>query len=212
MTAAGKPRRERGEGTLYWDAKREVWVYEVTVGYTPAGRRIKVKRSGQTKTEAREKLKEALREAEDDTPPDSRTATVAMAVEDWLRYGLGDRDDATVTKYRHLCGTHIVADLGARKLRELTAHDVDRWLAAKAKLLSSSTVRRLHSTLERVITRAMARDLVRRNVVALCGVPRGQVGRPSKSLTFVQASSAGGGRRYVVPRLHRCLVAHRRAN
>lgn len=35
----------------------------------------------------------------------------------------------------------------------------------------------------------MARDIVRRNVVTLCGVPLGQKGRPSKSLTFDQAKS-----------------------
>lgn len=33
----------------------------------------------------------------------------------------------------------------------------------------------------------MARDLVKRNVVNLCSVPRGQPGRPSKSLTLEQA-------------------------
>ena len=33
----------------------------------------------------------------------------------------------------------------------------------------------------------MARDKVKRNVVALCSVPRGQEGRPSKSLTLDQA-------------------------
>jgi integrase len=35
----------------------------------------------------------------------------------------------------------------------------------------------------------MARDLVKRNVVALCSVPKGQLGRPSKSLTLDQARS-----------------------
>jgi integrase len=35
----------------------------------------------------------------------------------------------------------------------------------------------------------MARDLVARNVAALCGVPRGRAGRPSKSLTFDQAKA-----------------------
>jgi hypothetical protein len=33
----------------------------VTVGYTPAGKRIVKKGSGKTKTEAKEKLKEVLR-------------------------------------------------------------------------------------------------------------------------------------------------------
>ena len=35
----------------------------------------------------------------------------------------------------------------------------------------------------------MARDKVKRNVVELCSVPRGQIGRPSKSLTLAQAES-----------------------
>jgi integrase len=83
--------------------------------------------------------------------------------------------------------THILSDLGARKLRDLTAEDIDRWLADKAKSLSSSTVQNLYSCLNRSVTRAMARDKVKRNVVALCAIPTGQEGRPSKSLTLDQA-------------------------
>src|SRR5690606_33384675 len=41
----------------------------------------------------------------------------------------------------------------------------------------------------RAIKRAMARDLVKRNVVALCSIPKGQPGRPSKSLTLEQATA-----------------------
>jgi integrase len=74
-------------------------------------------------------------------------------------------------------------------LRDLTAADIDRWLAGKAASLSTSTVQRLHETLNRVINRAMARDQVKRNVVALCEVPKGTIGRPSKSLTLSQANA-----------------------
>ncbi|MEV5553833.1 site-specific integrase [Nonomuraea wenchangensis] len=35
----------------------------------------------------------------------------------------------------------------------------------------------------------MARDKVKRNVVALCSVPKGKGGRPSKALTFAQAEA-----------------------
>ena len=78
-------------------------------------------------------------------------------------------------------------DLGARKLRELIAEDVDRWLVAKARTLSSNTVSTIKSILRRSITRAQARDMVKRNVVLLCGTPTGQPGRPSKSLSLDQA-------------------------
>ena len=45
------------------------------------------------------------------------------------------------------------------------------------------------SCLNRSINRAMARDKVKRNVVALCSVPKGQPGRPSKALTMAQAEA-----------------------
>jgi hypothetical protein len=46
-----------------------------------------------------------------------------------------------------------------------------------------------HAEAERSITRAQARDKVKRNVVLLCDVPQGQEGRPSKSLTYDQAAA-----------------------
>ncbi|GAA0734600.1 site-specific integrase [Dactylosporangium roseum] len=180
-------RRGRGEGSLYWDEKRQRFIAEITIGYTPAGKRITRKGSGKTKTEARNKLKEVLRDHEDGLTIAPANFTVADAVKDWLDYGLTGRAPSTVNKIRALCEGHVIPDLGARKLRELTATDVDRWLAAKAKLLSTSTLQNLHNFLNRAVTRAMARDKVKRNVVVLCGVPTGQPGRPSKSLTLDQA-------------------------
>lgn len=77
--------------------------------------------------------------------------------------------------------------LGARKLRDLSADDVDRWLSDKAQSLSTRSLRETRSVLKRAVTRAQARDKVKRNVVLLCEVPKGQQGRPSKSLTLSQA-------------------------
>jgi integrase len=45
----------------------------------------------------------------------------------------------------------------------------------------------IKSILRRSITRAQARDKVKRNVVLLCGTPTGQPGRPSKSPSLDQA-------------------------
>src|SRR2546429_2969238 len=115
--------------------------------------------------------------------------TVADAVNDWLAYGLSGRSANTVDKYAILCRKHIIPALGARKLRDLSAADVDRWLAAKAKTLSTRTLQELHACLNRSVNRAMARDKVKRNVVALCAIPTGQAGRPSKSLTLEQAKA-----------------------
>jgi integrase len=189
MTEAKKPRRGRGEGGLYWDEKRQRFIAEVTIGYTPAGKRIVRRGSGKNKTEARAKLKDVLRDREDGLAIAPQNYTVADAIENWLTYGLNGCAERTIGKCSTLCRTHIIPSIGARKLRELSADDVDRWLADKAKTLSTRTIGDLYGFLNRAVNRAMARDKVKRNVVALCGVPVGQVGRPSKSLTMAQAKA-----------------------
>ncbi|MGH3517750.1 MAG: site-specific integrase, partial [Haloechinothrix sp.] len=85
---------------------------------------------------------------------------------------------------------HIIPAIGARKLRDLTADEVDEWLAEKARTLVTSTVRNLRSILRRAIKRAQGRDRVGRNVVLLTDCPVGQgEGRPSKALTMAQAEA-----------------------
>lgn len=182
-------RRSRGDGGLYWDRNRERWIAAVTVGYTSSGKRIVKRASGRTKTAAQRKLKEMIRDYEDGLAVTSNGYTVAQAVGDWLAHGLYGRSQATITTCTILSTIHIVPALGARKLRDLRAEDVDRWLAEKSRTLSTATLHRLHSCLNRAINRAVARDKVRRNVVALCAVPQGQPGRASKALTVVQAET-----------------------
>jgi integrase len=182
-------RRSRGDGGLSWDNARKRWVASVTVGYTPSGKRIVKRGRGRTKTEAQRKLREMIHDYEDGQVTDGHAYTVAQAVRDWLQFGLVGRDEDTIAKCTILANTHVIPALGARKLRELSADDVDRWLADKAKTLSTSTLQNLHSILKRSITRAQARDKVKRNVVLLCDIPQGHAGRPSKSLNFDQADA-----------------------
>lgn len=182
-------RRSRGEGGLHWDARRQRWIATAHLGLTPDGRRIVKTGSGRTKTAAKAKLQEVLRDHADGLAIAPSDYTVRHAVEDWLAYGLGRLDPATVKKYTHLCHSHVIPALGSRKLRELSAEDVDRWLADKARTLSTRTLQALRACLDRAVRHAMARDKVKRNVVALCSTPHGQRGRPSKSLTLVQAKA-----------------------
>jgi hypothetical protein len=60
---------------------------------------------------------------------------ITVTVQDWLDHGLGGRDPATVETRRILAHRHVIPALGARKLVELSAEDVDRWLAIKAGTL-----------------------------------------------------------------------------
>lgn len=182
-------RRSRGDGGLFWSASRQRWIAEVTIGYDGRGKRITRKASAKTKTEAKDKLKEMVRDLDDGLSVAPHGYTVADAVRDWLQYGLAARDDATVTKLTILANHHVIPAIGARKLRELRADDVDRWLLAESKRVSTRTLQDVRSILKRAITRAQARDKVKRNVVMLCELPKGRAGRPSKSLRLDEAAA-----------------------
>jgi integrase len=182
-------RRSRGEGALFWDERRQRWTAAVDLGFTAAGKRRRVKVTAKTKTLAKAKLKEKLRQRDDGLQIGGSGYTVGDAVNSWLDHGLVGRDPSTIANRASLARNHVLPALGARRLADLRAEDIDRWLAHKAKTLSTDTLHRLLSILRRSIHRAQARDLVRRNVAELCDVPRGTAGRPSKSLTFAQAEA-----------------------
>ena len=58
------------------------------------------------------------------------------------------------------------------------AGQLDRWLAGESKQVSTRTLQDVRSILRRAISRAQARDKVKRNVVMLCELPKGKAGRP----------------------------------
>ena len=112
--------------------------------------------------------------------------SVRRAAEDWLAHGLDGRSAKTVKKNQNVLEP-ILKIVGARKLRELTADEVRQALAAMAAGYSSAAVTMGHLALKRAIRHAQASDLVARNVAILVDTPKGQEGRPSKSLTLDQA-------------------------
>jgi integrase len=79
--------------------------------------------------------------------------------------------------------------IGSRKLKKLSADDVDDRLDGLTGKLSTSTMQRVHSILKRAIRQAQARDKVIRNVADLVTTPKGKAGRPSKALTLAQATA-----------------------
>lgn len=182
-------RRSRGDGGLHWSQKRQRWIATASLGYGPNGKRIVKWGSGKTKAEAKNKLKAVLRDYEDGLAIAPENYTVAEAVNDWLMHGLNSRSQRTIDLYTQQCRSHVLPCVGARKVRDLRAEDVDKWLSSKSVSLSTRTLQILHSCLNRSVKRAMARDKVKRNVVELCSVPTGQPGRPSKALTMAQAEA-----------------------
>ena len=181
--------RSKGEGGLHWDMTRKRWIATVTVGYDARGKRVVRKKHFRTRTEATVGLRQLVRELESGELNSASDVTVADIVNDWLEHGLTRQVDATTDQLASLAKRHVIPRLGKRKLKELKASEVDAWLRSLSTTLSTDSLRRLHSCLNRSIRRAMARDLVSRNVAAMVDIPRGQLGRPSRSLTPEQVDA-----------------------
>jgi integrase len=159
----------------------------VSLRFGPDGKRLRRKVTGSTKATVQDRLKRLHDELESGvrTTPNY---TVRRAAEDWLLEGLVGRSPKTIKKNENVL-TPILATIGGVKLRELTAGDVQHALAAMAEKYSSAAVTMGHNALARAIRHAEARDRVGRNVATLVDTPKGQAGRPSKSLTLEQASA-----------------------
>ena len=163
------------------------WRGSVSLGYSPDGKRVRPRVSGKTKTIVQDRLKKLHEELEAGLQT-NQGYTVRRAAEDWLRDGLSGRAAKTVKKNENVLAP-ILAAIGARKLRDLTAGDVHQALTLMAQRYSSAAVAMGHNALTRAIRHAEARDLVGRNVATLVETPKGQSGRPSNSLTLEQASA-----------------------
>src|SRR5690348_12345376 len=165
-----------------------LWRGELTTGYTGDGKRQRRKVSGKTKAAVIDKLRNLHAQLDKGVTPRAGYAyyTVRQAAADWLDCGLEGRSAKTITKNRNVLAP-VLAVIGARKLRDLTAGDVRRALTAMASRYSTAAVTMGHLALKRAIRHAEASDLVTRNVALLADTPEGQDGRASRSLTPDQA-------------------------
>jgi integrase len=171
-------------GTIY--PERGGYTGVIDLGYDGRGNRIRIKKKGRTKQEVKDRLIRAV----DDLDAGIKTSdsyTTGEAVHDWLEKGTRDLDEKTIETYRILINKHLVPQLGALKLKRLTANQVDDWLDGLTEVLSTASLYKLHSVLKRAIRQAQARDMVDRNVAELVTTRRGRRGRPSKALTLDQA-------------------------
>lgn len=196
---SGGKRRSRGEGSIYFDHTKGMWVGSISQGFTAAGNRRRRKVYGKTKTEVRERLGSLRQEIESGVKTPARL-TVTDVARKWLEVGLMNQHAHTIQRLRIVVERHIVPQIGGIRVRDLTPDDVDEWLRGRSKVLATRSLRDLLGVLRRVLRFGQRRGLVTRNVAELVTAPLGRQGRVSKALTLEQArallQAAEGSRLY----------------
>src|SRR4051794_3230761 len=174
------------QATIY--SEDNGYIGAISLGFDGRGNRKRIKRRGRTKAAVTDKLRKAVDALETGIDA-SDSYTVGDAVRDWLARGLKDRDAHTIAANRILAERHVIPLIGAIKLKELTADQVDEWLDGLTGTLATRSLQGVHAILKRAIRQAQARDKVMRNVAELVTTPKGKEGRPSKALTSEQATA-----------------------
>lgn len=167
-----KRRRAAGEGTIYFDERRELWVAARTVGYTPAGNPRRVKGYGRTQMKARQKLERKLRELGElagsgGLEADAGRVTVKEWLERWLAYKakVAGRRPSTVERYGQVVACHLVPAFGSVRLASLRPAHVERLMVSMAEDgLSPRSVGYAWATLNNALGHAVRRGLVGRNI------------------------------------------------
>lgn len=161
-----------GDGTVFQAADGR-WVARLP--YTDdKGVKRRAERKTRTKADAVKALRELRRRADDGGVVVEDSATVAAYVTRWVGTTLAASDRAAATKatYETLLRVHVVPALGAKRLRDLTAADVETFLLAMGESMSASTVRQTYTVLRGMLDTAQRDGLIRRNVAAAVQRPR----------------------------------------
>lgn len=146
-------RRSRGEGSIYFDDKRNRWIVQM---WTLEGKRIS--RSTLTERDARElkrQLEDEQRKGKDLT---ARMPTLAALTVLWLRDVIQpNQKPNTHYQYGSVMDLYVLPDLGHYKLDEINTPMIQRWVNSfKERKLSASTVRNAYARLKFVLDTAVS--------------------------------------------------------
>ena len=156
-------RRGNGEGSI---TRRKDGLYMARYTVETATGTERKTLYAKTRKEASEKLTEALAQAHKGITADAGTMTVGAFIERWLEDSVrGSVRQSTYQRDESLCRVHIAPGLGKKRLKTLSAADVQRFYRDKLNAhLSSATVHKLHVVLHKALKQAVRWGLVPRNV------------------------------------------------
>lgn len=168
MAERKKPRRIKGEGTVYWDERRQRW----------RGTADGVERSAKTKGDLLDKLKAVTDEAANTGPEGRRAAVAEMTVDQlfdrWIVAVIDGKKTRTRDSDVWRIG-HLRTQLGKMRVTDLTVDDVDDALAAifNRGVHAKHSLSLMRGTLRAALRFAVAREWVHRNVADVAVVPSG---------------------------------------
>lgn len=166
-------RAAQGSGTIRQRSDGR-WECRYTVGRDPGtGKQIQKSIYGSTQAAVRKKLAQAVAALDTGDYFEASKMTLARWVEIWLEEYTGDKKYLTVNHYKAQCRTHIVPSLGAVKLSELTAPQIQAFYNKLLRGgLAPKSVRNVHGILTKCLSTALQVGYLRDNPASRVTLPK----------------------------------------
>lgn len=160
-------RRSRGEGSIFYNEQKNVWVAEITV------KGKKRRKYNRTQKEARVWLLEQRENIAKGLLIDDKKVTLEEFIDRWFEDIAKPRlRDSTIAAHESIIRVHIKPNIGGVRLSELSPQVLQNLCAQKLKEgLSNRTVKYIRSILHQTLDTALEWNLVVRNVADAVKTP-----------------------------------------
>ena len=201
MAEEKKRRSAKGAGSLRLVTKEkngkkyEYWEGQVTIGIDPGtGKQKRKTFTGKSQGEVLKAMQAAQNAVNEGSFFEPSKLTVKEWFETWLAEYSADKKPLTVTQYRSMAETHIFPALGAVKLKDLKAPQLQKFYNQLAKdgkaarqknketgkveviktgePLSAKTIKNIHGIISKALNTAVNQGLIRENVAQRVTVPK----------------------------------------
>jgi len=158
-------KRSTGQGALYFDAKRKLWIGSIDNGFTPEGKRKQERVTSKSQSTARAKLEKLIQEVKAHDAPLGNQTVAEWGVL-WLEM-VKAKKPQTYRTYNSILKTWVLPQIGRRKVKEVRPSDLAKVYAnIKAAGRASSTALKAHNVMSAMFEQARLERITDRNVAA----------------------------------------------
>lgn len=195
--------RKTGDGGLYFDNIRKLWIGVVDNGFTAEGKRHQVRVTSKSQTIARQKLQKLLSEIAVHGSP-LGNQTVAEWGSFWLE-GVKTKKPQTYRTYLSILKTWVLPAIGTKNVKDVRPSDLRRiYDTMKAAGKSPSTALKAHNVMSSMFESARLERLVSNNVANDIRAPKAAKSTrdtltPAETLRILEvAATKAGGSKWIV--------------
>ncbi|WML56675.1 site-specific integrase [Neobacillus sp. PS2-9] len=155
-----------GTGYPKQDKKTGKWIFVIETGKDSNGKRTRIKRSFNTKKEAKIAMAEALLEVKNNrNKPNNVQISVGEYLSYWLEnYAKTNTKPKTYAEYEKIVRAHLKPSLGHIELQELKSTQLQNYYKEKLNVLSAQSVTHHHRVLSKALNDAIDWEFIEKNV------------------------------------------------